>query len=295
MGIKMFDGEQAPNVEPPEQESNLPEELQGKSPDEMYELLKKEHENVVNKLKAEKFDQSTKDPKPTPQKQQGPSPHHPPTVGPGDGTGISYGGSKPPPDIYTDPEGFMEQQLNRRLQPLIQTQTHALRGANRQLFQQQIKDDWEKFGDEIEQFVDALHPQLQVDSRAYQQAYNYVRSLHLDEIVEEKSKSRSTETLATALADAGLEPEQIAAIVSRTGAGVVPQQKQELGSLFQSRTGIPVTASSVSSSRSDVPATGRGSRYTPQEKRMMEEFGMNPKEWDEYRAQNTDIVSSLED
>jgi exonuclease VII large subunit len=301
MAVKVFDGEDEKTDDDQQKESSLPEQLQGKSPDEMYEMLKQEHERVVNKLKAEKFDQKTETPPAQPQQQparQAPSyPPPSPQGGRGEGTRVGYGGAgEAEPDIYTDPEGFMDRQLQRRLQPLIQTQTQALRSTNQQMFQQSVGEEYEKYKDELEQFVDALHPQLQVDPRAYKQAYNYVRSLHLDEIVEEKSKSKATESLATALADAGLDEEQIATVVQRasgnTGGSV--REAAPDSSLFQSNTGIPRTASSnTKRQETDVPSGRAKGRYSPRERQMMEEFGMSPKEWDEYRAANTDMISGI--
>lgn len=277
----------------------LPEQLQGKSAEEVYQALRDEHQRIMSQVKAEKYDEMTSQGKQ--QKGKGKEGPHPPG-----GRSIVEGAQpqqyrQPPPpkqeeevDYWTNPEEFMDRQFNKRLGPLVQTQTQALRGTNKQMFMQKVGEEWEKYGDEIEQFVNALHPQLQVDPRAYQQAYNYVRSLHLDEIIEEQADSRAAQKLAEKLADQGMDQEQIANIISGSTQQQIKRQS-ESSSLFQSPTGVPRTGSSSSGAarQSTGPQTKRKA-YSAEEKKIMEQFGMTPKEYDEYRAENTDLYSSLE-
>ena len=289
------DNDQQDSEQNDDQTSLLPEQLQGKSPEEVYEALREEHNRVMNEYKAQKLDEALKG-----KEEQGVNPHPPKQRGRVDDARRYQQAPPPPqsneeePDYWTDPKGFMENQLNRRLSPLIQTQTAALRGTNKQMFMQKMGDEWQKYGDEIEQFVDALHPQLQVDPRAYQQAYNYVRSLHLDEIIEEQADSRAAQKLADRLADAGMEQEQIASIISGASPQQI-QQQSESRSLFQTPTGVPRTgSSSTGAPRQNVGVQTKRKAYSAEEKKIMEQFGMSPKEYDEYRAENTDLYSALE-
>lgn len=296
--------------EKPKEESTLPEQLRGKTAEEIYELTRQEHERVVNEIKAKKFDESNKAQEQKPKPQAPRIPGQPPrTAGQGQGgtpPSQSHAATtgQPPRQVryWEDPEGFMDQQLNQRIAPLVQTQVQALRGTNKTLFKQQVgTDKFAKYEDEVEQFVDALSPQLQADPRAYEQAYKYVQAQHLDEIIREETEKSRTAGLADALADAGLEPEQIAAIVSKAGGNGEQQAKQQdepeyRSSLFQPNTGIPRTASGSQSASAGNTATapkkGAG-RYTQEERRMMEEFEMSPQEWDAYKAENSDTFSAL--
>lgn len=302
--------------EPEEQTSNLPEQLRGKTPEEIYELTKAEHERVVNSLKAQKYDESSKAPeqgKPAqtqqrqaPQQQQGYQQGHQPTLSksiPSEPTG-----AQKPVRYWEDPEGFLNQQLQQRLAPLVETQVNNLRETNRQLFEQQIqqnadeKEFYESHKDEVQDFMNALNPQIQADSRAYKKAYEYVKSQHLDEIIEkERTKSR-TAGLAEALADAGMDPDQIAAIVAKSsgnagnGNASQPDNAGYSSSLFQPTTGIPRTAGGSQSASSRASGDGgqkRGRQYAPEERRMMEEFGMTADEWEASKAENTDMYSNL--
>lgn len=303
MATKVF-GENQTGNDQQQDESNLPDQLKGKSSEEIFEMLRSEHEKEVNKLKAEKFDELDKEreeskkrgkvsPPTLPYTRSGP-PTQPRQPRPG----VSY--SQPrqeeeEPDIYSNPEGFMDRQFAKRVGPLVQAQTSAMRNTNREIFKGRVGEDYEKYGEEIEQFVSALAPQLQADPRAYEQAYNFVRASHLDEIVESQTEKKATEKLAATLAEAGLEPDRIAEIVgsAQGNVGDGGGSNAASGSLFQRPTGVPRTAEATP--RGDAPARAGGGkgRLTSEELKMMEEFGMSREEYLQYKAENSDTFSAL--
>lgn len=298
MAVKVFDEDKTDNA-PQQDESNLPEALKGKSTSEIFEMLRQEHEKEINQLKAEKFDQLDKG------KGKGSQPATPLTTGRGPVSQpqyqpgpVSYQPQRQEeePDIFSNPDGFMDRQFQKRLGPLVQSQAAAMRNTNREIFKGRIGGEYEKYGEEVEQFVSALAPQLQADPRAYEQAYNFVRASHLDEIVQEKTETKAAEKLAATLAEAGLEPDRIAEIVSRANgsSGNAAGELVSTGSLFQPTTGVPRTASATP--RGDAPprvgAAGKG-RLSSEELKMMEEFGMTREEYVQYKAENSDTFSVL--
>lgn len=273
----------------------LPKELEGKSAEEMYAMLKTEHNTIMDNVKAKKYDELTAVP-PTPTATP---PASPPSTPPPKGM------VKPPTsyqqpqqqseeiDPVMNPGGFMQQQLDQRLGGLVETTVNSLRSTNREVFKQS-KADFDKYGEEIEHFVDALHPQLQANPEAYKRAYDFVRSTHLDEIIEEKTQAGTAGALATALANAGVDEAQIAGIVAKTNGSVQPTSEVARPSLFQPNVGVPPrVASSTTTPAPPAPAARSGQKFTKQEQEMMERFEMTPEEWAVEREENTDIASSL--
>lgn len=298
------------------EESNLPEPLRGKTPDEVFKILQEEHNRVVNDIKAKAFDDQEEANKNKPNFQQ-PKPGQQPPQGAQTPPGVRPGQTPPQPQgqaptlpqggqgdgrgqvsYWQDPAGFLDQQLNARLAPMVQAQVAGMRGTNKQLFQQRAAKDYEKYGEEMEAFIDNLAPQLQAHPEAYNQALNFVKSQHLNEIIEEERKSARSAGLAEALADEGVDPETIARIVAKSGGQQAQQpQPQTVTSLFQSPTGIPRVAQGSQSPAAQQQGNPgrRGGQYTPEERKMMEQFDMTPEEYEEMRSQNTDTYTALGD
>ncbi len=298
---KIFTPPVTPPVTPVAPATPLPEELKGKSAEEMYDMLKTEHNTILDGVKAKKYDELTAAPakpatppaKPaTPAPQVTPPPHKPlaePTLQ------TSYQQSTAPEEIdpAMDPGGFMKQQLDQRIGGLVQTTVGALRNTNREVFKQS-KPDFEKYSEEIEHFVDALSPQLQANPEAYHRGYDFVRSTHIDEIIAEGTKAGTAGALATALGDAGLDEEQIAGIVAKSNGTAQPASEAPAPSLFQPNVGVPPrVASPTTTPAPPAPAARSSQKFTKNEQQMMEEFEMTPEEWATEREQNTDIASSL--
>ena len=298
--MKVFDKDDptTSNVEPG---SELPDELKGKSQEEQYNLLKGEHNRLMTEEKARKFDalqaQPPVTPAATPPARQAPST---PQKGTHDGvqppTSYRQPAGEERIDPLENPEGFMQQQFDQRVNPMINATVNSVRATNRELYTQNNAKDFEEFGEEIEQFVSALAPQLQMDPRAYKQGAAYVKSLHLDEIIEKEATARSAGGLAKTLAAAGVSEEDIAQIVAATAANGerAAAEPAPAASLFGRATGLPPrVASTVTTPPKQPVGGGTGSKLTPKEKELADEFGMTDAEWAVEREGNTDIVSSL--
>lgn len=312
-----------------QQQSNLPEQLQGKSAEEVYQLLSQEHMKEVNQLKAEKFDQqqqqgsgeNQQQSQQTQQAQQGyqqnyqqyPS-YNQQTYNPyqyGQGFQQQQQQGYEEPSIWEDPDQYLDRKLQQRLNPLIQQNVQSMKETNKQVFRQQIgQDEWNRFGNEIEQFVNSLSPQLQADPRAYQQAYNFVRASHVDEIANERANQQANQKLRSTLQQLGVPEEKIQSIVSDASQSgnqaqvqqaaqqqlnqQQPQYQQPNSSLFQNFTGtVPHVNNPQGGTNAGSGSSGGGVKLTEAQKQMAEAFGMSHKEYADYAELNTDISSSM--
>lgn len=271
----------------------LPDELKGKSAAEIYQALKDENQKMLEaqetKLKAELYDKSkaTQDDESTQQAQQYPS-YQQPYIPPADEE----------IDPYTDLNGFMEQQFSKRMTPLVQSTVTSMRGVNRNMFMSQVdKNEWDRYGKEVEQLVDSFNPQLQMHPEAYRQAYNIVLANHLDDVVGSKAEQIASEKLQRTLANLGISQDQLQSALE-SGEPITPSsppqqgRAEPQGSYYQRNIGVPHVESG---SRSSVPQNTGGNkpRLSPEEKRMAEAFDMTPEEYSEWAKLNTDAISQL--
>lgn len=257
---------QEPQAPPaPAKATILPEELQGKSAEEIYAVLQEEHNRLLEEEKAKKG-----------VKPQPPQPQQPPRFTPPPFT--------PPPE----PEGFnpvrqevnevVDQALNARVAPLVANFVEAQRATNRSVFQQKIGKEWERWGEDIEKFVSGLAPQVQAHPNAYDVAYNYIRSLHVDELVKERAAEEAKTIARQVLKEMGID-----------GASIEqPQQQPMRQSLFN--RGIP----SVSGPRPFTPSQSAGSGLSSTEKRVAKDMNMTDEEYAAYKAMNNDALSLLQ-
>ena len=283
-----------PDDEPKEQTS-LPQELQGKSSSEVYEALRQENERLLKeqeqRLKAQAFDESKKAQPQQAQPQRSYAPPPPPNY-------AAYGGASEP-DIYSDPEGFMDRQLEKRMGPVVQQTFYSIKESNKNAFISQIgQEEWGKYGAEIEQFVGGLSGQAQIMPQAYSTAYNYVRSMHLDEITTSKAEELAEQRLREKLESLGIDPNLAAGTegtmeerIQQAADEQADRAKYQRSSLFQSDVG---TITNVPSGRSSVERKASPSRLTNEEKALAEAFDMTEKEYSEYKKLNTDIFSTME-
>lgn len=294
------------NVPKPKEETKgkLPDQLQGKSAEEVAEILRQEHFKEVQRLKAENYDKehseegkgdkANKSKTPQQPAQQQPSP--PSNQGFSPQQQAQYQQQqKPRRSILTDPDGFMEEQFQQRLGPLVQSQVEASRSMARNYFKDKIgTDEWKEYGEEIENFVSGLSPQIQMRPEAYEQAYKIVQSMHLDEIVEKKATSTATQKLVEKLRSHGMSDEQIANFLDDDSEST-PTQQEENSSIFASWTGVPQTERSTSSSA--VGSAGgrkkQGPRLNDEQKRLAKQFDMTEEEYAEYYGLNTDLISQM--
>jgi len=300
--MKVFD-KTDPQTPKQEQGEKLPESLQGKTQEEIYQELKAEHNRLMDAEKAKKYDAITENP-PTP-----PTPPPKPATPPGQAPStpqktyqqeppVSYRQPAEAIDLQQDPEGFMDQQFNKRFGPLVNAQVSSNRATNAQLYKMQNPEIVEKYGEEIETFVNALSPELQMNPIAYQKAGEYIRGLHLDEIVAEQIGKKTPAILAKTLAEAGVSEEDIAAIVAKTkqvaDAPPAGEEPPPTSSLFGRATGLPPRTATTKTTPPRQEAGGPARvKMTSKEKEMAAEFDMTDEEWAEGRADNTDTMTAL--
>lgn len=295
------------NLPKEEEKSNLPEQLQGKTPEQMYEILSQEHQREVERIKAKQFDeQQQKQQQPQQQQQQQsqqrpsqgyrprqqPNYYVPPTYPQG-----QQGQQEQEPDIFTDPDRFMDAQFKKRVEPLAQSYTQSLKETNKQNFRARIgEEEWNKYGEEVEQFMESLSPQVQIQPQAFETAYNFVRAQHVDEIAKEKSEQQASEKLQETLLKLGISPDRLKEVAGQEGQGQQPGSEETVQSLFQRPTGaassVPHTAASSGGGSTGGNKKGKR-RLSDEERRLAEEFGMSEDEYLEYAALNTDLISSL--
>ncbi len=279
---------------------DLPEALKDKTPKEIYEMMNSEHNRVMTDTVQQMAQRAAPAPvKPEVIPKAPPTAVQPQTVQP-----------EEPPDQHLDPDGFMDYQFGKRLGPILQQQVTIARGQNRNFFKQSVgEEEWGKYGVEIEQFMDGLHPQVQSHPDAYQRARDIVMSSHKDEIVEEETNKRTVATVTKTLAGLGMTPEQITQALKATAAGTplqtVVQKTQDAQeqaarqSLFQGNTGIrqPIVDALKNTVQAVYPKPGEGGgrkkERHPDAKAVMDAFGMTDEEYTEYEDQNTDLVSQI--
>ena len=277
-------------------ESALPEELQGKSPEELYVVLQAEH----NKVLAETLQQKEAPP-PAPAAPPAPVAPTAPTVPVQKYVPPTLPADNDAPDILTDPDGFMDVQFQKRVGPLVENQVKSMRASNCSVFQMKNTEDYGKFGEEIEKFVDGLHPQLQINPEAYDRALDFVIGTHRKEIIEEESNKRALTTVAKVLAGTGMNADEVAQVLRSTAGGdgalkVPAVPEKPVGSLFQSNVGVPIVDPLKTTIRSQIPGGNAAKKkrvYHPDEQNVMDAFDMTPEQWDEYADQNTDLISQI--
>ena len=269
----------------------LPPELQGKSPAEIYETLAREHERVMQdhelRMKAAEYDKSKETSKNQQQQTQG-GYNYPPQF-----QQSQQQGDEDDFDYVTNPDKFMDKQFEKRLGPIVQTTFQSLKETNKSHFMNQIgAEEWEKYGQEIEQFVSSLSPQVQVHPNAYKQAYNFVQANHLDEIVSSKADQKASEKLQRTLMKLGVDPEKLSELAN-DDEDVEP--KDTVSNIFARHTGTRIPRSQpVKVEPNNSGGVKRGSRkLSPEEKKMAEQFGMSEDEYREYAALNSDLISTL--
>jgi len=275
--------EAVPAIKPAEPDpkvgqSQLPEELKGKSADEVYAALSAEHNSITQAAELKHQTELAEARKlVVPEPKLRPAPTFTPP------------GEEEEPDFLTDQEGFMERQFNKRLAPLAQQTIESQRATNKEIFRGKVgNEEYAKYEEEIEDFIGRLHPMLQGNFKSYEAAYDYVRSRHFDEIADSMADKKATTKLMTILQKKGYGPEEIAQFIGSDEPS--PKPAAPTG-LFRPVTGLQQI--------NDVktvpfnPTTVKARVTDPQERKMMNEFGMTEEEYIEYRDQNTDMVSEL--
>jgi hypothetical protein len=276
-------GEAAPPAQPAEE---LPQELQGKSPAEVFKLLQGEHQRVLGEIaKAQALDAQQRAAEATRQVQRQ-APPAPPAMPP-----------MPQEDVnlLTDPDRFMDLQFQKRVQPMVQTIVGSQRATNRDLMRMNVArgedNDYDRYAEEIETFVNQLVPEMQVHPDTYKVAYNFVKSRHLPEILAEqgkKAEARARAEISKVLSERGVNATELL-----PEEAAPPPPPDPFGSLFQTRTGVRTAPQPPVVSRGNPPPNGNPARPLNQVERLIAaEFGMSDAEYRQYQAQNTDVLST---
>lgn len=290
---------------PKEPESNLPEELKGKSVDEVYTILSQEHTKEMDTLKGEFSTQISdintklegiKTVPTQPTRQAPPTQFQPP---------------QPPQkvSIFEDEDGFMDQQFGQRIMPLANAITQNSRYMGRELFIQKHKEEYDKYGEEIEKLVDGFAPMVQADPRAYDTAYNFVMGTHAKDLVKEAGQQKGLEmaknvvSMLTEALDISADDPRVSGVIAALGGvpeGVTPAEPQR-SSLFQQKTGTRTEASQViprsepGGERPSYRQPGVKTKLSADERRMMDIFGFeSEEEYINMRNMNNDQFSTLQ-
>jgi predicted transcriptional regulator len=241
-----------------EKESNLPDELKGKSAEEIYKMLQEEHNKELGTVETEKAKLEAEK---AALERVGKSEVTKPTQ-------VYHPTQEQEQDLWTDPNAFLTKQLEQRIAPIVADFSQSMRQANRDNFAAKIgTDEWGKFGGEIEQFVNGLAPIVQKSPEAYATAYTFVRGMHADEIVEDKVSKAVEKAIQETLKNLGLE-EKI--------SEVIVEEKQPK-SLFQRNTGVPVVSANKRSVKFDSLKPSPG--LTLEERKAAIGFGMTEAEY----------------
>lgn len=262
----------------PKGDENLPEPLKGKTPAEMFEIMKAEHIREMaeqNQDYTKKLEALALNPPAMPQAPA--QPQFQPPAQPAEQV----------PSYDQDPQAYLNHQVDQRLRPIVQSMVSSARAAGKELAEQKFKDDpiFTKYRDDIEKFVDSVSPQMQSQPGIYQIARDFVRSQHVDELVEERTKSNLKDAVRATLGELGVDTSDLDARLTAR-----EQPAPERPSLFGHRAVAPVSTPRSASAANGGPAKGRLSRA---EKEMCEKFNMTEEEYITYKAENSDILSTM--
>jgi hypothetical protein len=152
---------------------------------------------------------------------------------------------------------------------------NSMRTTNRTAFAIQLQqagkqDDWSKYGAEIEQVVNTLHPDAQSRPEAYQAAYSYVRGMHVDDIVKAQNTAVVEDTIKSVLSKLGLG-DKVQEVIREEKA---PQN------LFQRQIGVPVMGTSKTVDLSKL--SNASPALTAEQARVAKRFGMDAAEYLKY-------------
>ncbi len=254
----------------------LPDALKGKTQEEIYKLLKEEHDREVAEMKAAQQAQIAQ-PVQTVQTTQTTQPTYPVFSPPPPNVPDTQTAE---PDLFSQPEQYMERQFQQRIAPLAETVAENMRATNKEVFRGRIgEEEWKRYGAEIEQFVGTLHPSVRMNMGAYDAAYRYIRGTKVDDIVAEASKKAAEDAVAQALTAYGIQPQP------------VQQQQQQRTSLFQPQVGV--VASPTPPAHFTMPAQKKA-KLSDEQKRIATAFGQTEDEYLEMAALNNDVISIMQ-
>lgn len=259
-------------------DEDLPEELKGKSPSEIFKTLQAAH---IQEMAQTQQDYATK------LEHLALVPPAAPVASPAQQQQMPQQPEPEPQFDLSNPDAYLDHQVNKKLAPLVQSVVASGRETGRQLAKQKYKDDFDKWGAEIEQFVDSTSPQMQLNPGVYDIARNFVRGQHVDEIIKERTESGLKEAVRSTLGELGFDVGEVDSRMAERQAAAQPAARP---SLFANRQ------VSVSVPRSGAAANGgNGARgkLSQAEKLMCEKFNMSEEEYIQYKAENSDVLSTM--
>jgi hypothetical protein len=269
-----------PPAAPKKPDEVLPDALKGKSSEEIFKILQAEHVREMAEQTqgyTQRLEQLATRP---PEQPQQPAPQQ-----------TSFPFSPPPAEEpgfdLSNPEEYLSRQVDKRMAPVIQGMVAAGRESGRAIIKGSLPaGHWDRFGKEIEQFVDATNPQMQANPKIYEIAYNFVKGQHADEIIKEQVNVEAKKVAVELLKELGIDSESISAHTIADGKPQEPARQ----SLFQGRTGVSVSTPRSGSAANSAASKGKLSNA---EKAMCAKFEMTEDEYLLYKQDNSDLITQL--
>lgn len=248
----------------------LPDELVGKTQEEIYDILSQAHEQEVNEVRKEILEKIPKQKEPdktqpvvqpvVQQQQQYQQPFVPPQAD----------------SFYTDPEALASQKAAEVRRDITQTMALTQRPANEQLFALSLDEEdreiFAKYRAEINARVDSLPIEGQANPKAYELAYQVVTGMHRKEIEKERFEKNAEELVKNTLRDrVGMAEEDIARAFEKNEA---PQRR----SIFQVPTGVV----NAPQPRYQGATKAKSPKLDEVQKKIARGFGMTDEEYLKY-------------
>ncbi len=247
----------------------LPDELNGKTPEEIYDILAKAHEEDVNAVRKEMIEKipSLKE---EPKKEEPPKKaYQPPYIPPMQQQQVQE------PDLYTDPDGFVSRRVSAARAEVVNALALTQRPANEQLFYMGLDADgkalYDKYKAEINSRVDGLPPQSQISPDAYKMAFEIAVGMHWKEIEAARFDAKAEDLVKKTLKDRNLMSDEDIE-TAFTKEEPVAQTRR---SLFQQPVNTPQP-------RYRGPAATVSSKLDEVQRKIARGFGMSDEEYLKY-------------
>ena len=101
--------------------------------------------------------------------------------------------------LEEDPQSVLDEHFNERMTPLLEQQLRNTASSNRQLAKERlsgIKDaegvsKWDKYEKEVDEFMKPLSLETQAQPGAWENAFQFIRSQHLDDEIQDALKAQA--------------------------------------------------------------------------------------------------------
>ena len=122
-------------------------------------------------------------------------------------------------EMNEDPIGVLDRHFQSRIAPLANTYADNQAQLNRQLTAERLSRDevnrelWQKYEKEVDEFMSTMPGQVRVQPNAYENAFRFVLSQHLDEVVDlrvsKRSEAEKRAFVEPATAAVGAQPKKV--------------------------------------------------------------------------------------